>query len=205
MSNVLDLPNAVSLADAPTLPHRRLLLLSRGLSYFFTAVVGLVGFEMVAGVVIAALFGGYLMMGVHGMEFDFTRSGGLPKLEPGQVRLSDLPRVAQIAFAVGWPILFAPLLMVFDNLRRLFALYGRGIVFSSANARHIARIGVGLIAYPFVQYVCDAVFWLSGGADRASWFRFEHVQAFILGLIVVAIAQVMAFGHDIEQERDSFV
>jgi hypothetical protein len=205
MSNVLDLPAAVPLADTTAHPHRRLLILSRGLSYLFTAILGLVGFETLAGIVVAVFFGGYLMMGAQGMEFDFARGGGLPKLAPGQVRLSDLPIVAQVVFAVGWPILIAPLLMVFDNLRRLFALYGRGIVFSSANARHITRIGVGLIAYPFAQYFGDAVFWLAGGADRASWFHFEHVQAFVLGLIVVAIAQVMAFGHEIEQEKDSFI
>ena len=205
MSNVLDLPGALPIANPPALPHRRLLFLSRGLSYLFTAILGLVGFEMVVGVVVALFFGGYLMMGAHGMEIDFARGGGLPKLAPGDVRLSDLPILAQIAFGVGWPILFAPLLMIFDNLRRLFALYGRGIVFSSDNARHISRIGVALIAYPFVQYFCDAMFWLTGGADRASWIHMEHIQAFVLGLIVVAIAQVMAFGNEIEQERDSFV
>ena len=203
MSNVLDLP--ASLADAPALPHRRLLLLSRVLSYLFIAILALVVFEMLVGVVVATFFGGYLMMGAHGMEIDFARGGELPTLAPGDVRLSDLPFVAQLTFAVGWPILFVPLLMVFDNLRRLFALYGRGIVFSSANARHITRVGIGLIAYPFVNYACDALFWMSGGADRASWFHLDQIQAFVLGLIVVAIAQVMAFGHEIEQERDSFV
>jgi len=205
MADVLDMPLAGSLADPPALPHRRLLLLSRILSYLFAAILALEVLQALAGTVLGLFFGGHVLMGANGMNIAFGHGGMLPGLAPGQVRLSDLPLVTQLTFAFGWPILFAPMLMLFDNLRRLFALYGRGIVFSAENATHISRIGIALIAYPFVNYFCDFVFWLAGGADRASWVHMDHIQAFILGLIVVAIAQVMSFGREIEQERDSFV
>ncbi len=78
-------------------------------------------------------------------------------------------------------------------------------MFTPANAAHIARIGAWLIVYPFANYACNTLFWLAGGADRAGWFHLEQVQAVVLGLIVLAIAQVMAFGHEIEQEKDSFI
>lgn len=186
-------------------PHRRLLLFSRVLSILFTAILGLIALDMLAGIAFALFFGGHVLMSAQGLVLAFGHGGGLPRLDPGQVRLSDLAFVTRLAGAVSWIVLNAPLLFVFHHLRRLFGLYARGVVFAARNAAHIARIGIWLIAYPFANYACDTLFWLAGGADRASWFHLEQLQSFVLGLIVVAIAQVMTFGHEIEQEKDSFV
>jgi hypothetical protein len=205
MSNVVEFSAFEEAPPAAAAPHRRLLLLSRGLSVLFTLIFALIALEIAAGIVLCLFFGSHILMGAHGLSLGFGPGGGAPKAAPGEVRMSDLPFATRLAGAAGWIIVSTPLLFLFHHLRRLFGLYARGIVFAAENAAHIQRIGVWLIVYPFANYVCNALFWLAGGADRAEWFHFEQVQAFVLGLIVVAIAQVMAFGHDIEQEKDSFI
>lgn len=205
MSNVVEFSAIEDAAPEPAAPHRRLLLLSRGLAALLALILGLVALDMLAGIAFALFFGGHVLMSAHGLDIAFGRGGGLPRLQPGQVRLSDLPPITRLAGAASWTVLGTPLMLVFHHLRRLFGLYARGVVFTPANAAHIARIGAWLIVYPFANYACNTLFWLAGGADRAGWFHLEQVQAVVLGLIVLAIAQVMAFGHEIEQEKDSFI
>ncbi len=84
-------------------------------------------------------------------------------------------------------------------MRGLFGLYAGGIVFARENAAHLKRIGVWLVVYPFAKFAANMLFRLAGGTDK-TWFRRRVVDALILGVIVFAIAQVMEFGREIEQD-----
>ena len=83
------------------------------------------------------------------------------------------------------------------DLRKILGLIGVAAV-------GLTQIGIWLIAYPFAKFAANMIFRAFGGLDHA-WFHMMTVQSLILGLIVVAIAQVMEFGHEIEQEKDSFI
>jgi hypothetical protein len=120
------------------------------------------------------------------------------------VRLSDQPPITRLSGIVDVFIVMTPLIFVFWHLRGLFRLYAAGVVFVRENAQHLKRIGVWLIAYPFAKFAANLLFQAAGGADH-HWFYMEEVYALGLGIIVVAIAQVMEFGHEIEQEKDSFI
>ncbi|HEY4940634.1 MAG TPA: DUF2975 domain-containing protein [Rhizomicrobium sp.] len=203
MSNVVEFSPFE--ADAPALPHRRLLLLSRSLKYLLSLLLVLFALNVLIGIATALFFGSHIVMGSEGTKVIFSLHGQVPRAGPGEVRMSDLPAITRLAGAVGWLIVSVPLVFIFWHLRGLFGLYARGIVFATQNALHLKRIGLWLIAYPFANYVCNALFWLAGGADKASWFHLFQVQALVLGAIVYAIAQVMEFGREIEQEKDSFI
>lgn len=203
MSNVVEFSSLE--ASEPAQPHRRLLLLSRALKYLFSLLLALSVLYVVAGIVTVFFFGSHVQMGRDGMTVIFGLHGENPPARAGLVRLSDLPLITRLAGVLSWIIVTTPFVFVSLHLRGLFALYARGIVFSTANAEHIKRVGLWLIAFPFAQLVCNTLFWLAGGADGASWIHLMQFQAFVLGLIVYAIAQVMVFGREIEQEKDSFI
>ena len=205
MSNVVELSPFEADEPATALPHRRLLLLSRALKYLLSLLLVFFVLNVLIGIVVALLFASHVMMGKEGMKVVFGLHGQAPLAGPGEVRLSDLPLVTRLAGAAGWSIVSVPFVCIFWHLRGLFELYARGIVFATRNAVHLKRIGLWLIAYPFANYACNALFWLAGGADKASWFHLFQLQALVLGAIVYVIAQVMEFGREIEEERDSFV
>ena len=47
-------------------------------------------------------------------------------------------------------------------------------------------------------------FRLAGGLDRV-WFHMEIIYALVAGLIVLAVAQVMEFGREIELDRSEII
>ena len=117
------------------------------------------------------------------------------------VRFSDQPVVTRITGVVDVAIAMVPIFFIFWHLRGLFALYAAGTVFARENAIHLKRIGIRLIVYPFAKFAANMLFRMAGGLDHA-WFHMMGLQALVLGLIVVAIAQVMEFGHEIEQGKE---
>jgi hypothetical protein len=195
------------LALNPSLPeeglsHRRLRKLSSVLALMFGGILVLFAFFVVAIFGTGLLLPDHVMIGTRGTSILLGR---LPPLYPGAVRLSQLPFITWLAGAFALVIEMAPIFFVLRHLRGLFLLYASGTVFARKNALHLKRIGIWLIAYPFTILTGNTLFLLAGGADRASWFHLSEIQAPILGLIVLAIALVMEFGHDIEQEKDSFI
>jgi hypothetical protein len=97
-----------------------------------------------------------------------------------------------------------PVILVCWHLRGLFTLYARGIVFARENAAHLKHVGLWLVIWPVAKLAANIVFRLAGGTDKA-WAQSIFIYSLILGLIVFAIALVMEFGREIEQEKDSFI
>jgi hypothetical protein len=199
MSNVLTLDPPLT-EEVPS--HRRLRELSSVLALLFGSILMLYALFAAAIIGTGLLMPDHIVIGARGLSFTLGR---LPPLYPGAVRLSELPFITHLAGAIGLIVQMAPVFFIFQHLRGLFALYAEGTVFARANAVHLKRTGMWLIAYPFTILIANTLFLLAGGQDRASWLHISEIQAPILGLIVFAIAHVMEFGHDIEQEKDSFV
>jgi hypothetical protein len=202
MSNVLVLDPII--VEPEKASHRRLRQLSRGLAWLFTAIFALYLAYITAGMVVALFFSSHVQMNPEGADVSFGLHGGLPRAIPGMVRLSDQPVITRLAGVVDLVIAALPFLLVFWNLRGLFRLYAAGTVFARENATHLKQIGIWLIAYLPLKLAANLVFRAAGGVDH-NWLHMDGVEALVLGVIVVAIAQVMEFGHEIEQEKDSFI
>jgi len=194
VADVIDLP---ATAQAP---HRSLTALSRILGVIFTIlVVGQIAWVAAAGVG-SFFFADHVLVGTSGA---IVYAGTPPPLA-GTVLYSTQPVSTRLAGLIDIMIATAPILVMFWELRGLFRLYARGVVFARENAQHLKRVGLCLVIYPFAKFAANMIFQAAGGTDRA-WFHMDLVWALVLGLIVFAIAQVMEFGREIEQEKDSFV
>lgn len=199
MSDVIRLDRPLA-EEAPS--PRRLRSLSRALELLFGLLLVTYALLAVAMVGIGLLMADHVVMGAKGTSIGL---GPLPPLYPGAIRASELPLFTKLTGAVVLSMEMTPGLLILWHLRGLFALYATGTVFARKNAAHLKSVGVCLISYPFVFIAGNSLFHLAGGADTASWFRITWIQAPILGLIVFAIARVMEYGHDIENEKDSFI
>ncbi|MGA7674597.1 MAG: DUF2975 domain-containing protein [Rhizomicrobium sp.] len=202
MANVLALDPVILEGEKPS--HRRLRRLSRALTLLFTALLILFVFYLTAAIVIVLFFSAHVQMNAQGATLLFGLHGEIPRAIPGMVRFSDQPVITRLAGLADVAIAMMPFFFIFWHLRGLFALYAAGTVFARQNATHLKRIGIWLIAYPFAKLAANILFRMAGGLDHA-WFHMLGVQALVLGIIVVAIAHVMEFGHEIEQEKDSFI
>ena len=200
MSNVLELPTTAP-ASAPLLTPRTLKPLSRGLALLFAVMIGLSVFWVVAAFVVIFFFSNHVLVGAEGANVAFP---GVPHDVPGMIRFSSQPFITRLAGFVNICMATAPVVLICWHLRALFKLYARGIVFARENAAHLKRVGLWLVIWPISKFAANAMFQLAGGTDKA-WAQMIFVYALILGLIVFVIAQVMEFGHEIEQEKDSFV
>jgi hypothetical protein len=202
MSKVIALDDTVPTGEMRAPRHLR--ALSKGLALLFTLLLGVVIFALLAGIIALLFFPQYLLTNASSVGIWIGPHGAPPALRAGMVRLSDQPLITHVAGAVDWAIGLAPIFFVFWHLRRLFRLYAAGIVFAQKNALHLKHVGLWLVAYPFANFISNMVFRLAGGTDH-SWLHASDIEALVLGLIVFAIAQVMEFGRDIEQEKDSFI
>ena len=199
MSNVVEFSPFE--ADAPALPHRRLLVLSRGLSWLFTFLMGSSLFWVVAAFVVIFFYSNHVMVGSSGANVSFPAE---PHDIPGMIRFSSQPFITRFAGFVNICMASTPIVLICWNLRELFKLYSRGVVFARENAAHLKRIGLWLVLWPVAKFIANMLFQLAGGTDKA-WAQMIFLDSLILGLIVLAIAQVMEFGREIEQEKDSFI
>lgn len=202
MSNVVEFsPFEEQPVAVPTAPHRWLPPLSRGLAWLFAAATAFSVFWLAAAFVVIFFFSNHLLMGADGGQFALP---GIPHAKPGMVRFSDQPFATHVAGLVAMVLGMVPVALICWHLRGLFTLYARSIVFARENAMHLKRIGLWLVIWPIAKFVGNAQFQYFGGTDKA-WAQMIFVYAFILGLIVFVIAQVMEFGREIEQEKDSFI
>jgi hypothetical protein len=202
MSNVLALDTVHPESEKPT--YRRLRRFSRALTYLCAVILVLIALDLLAYIAGVLFFSAYIQMNANGADISIGPHGAIPHAIAGMVRFSDQPLTTHLAGVVDLIVATAPLFFVFWHLRALFALYAAGTVFARENAIHLKRIGIWLIAYPFCMFAADMIFRAFGGLDH-NWLHMMGIQAPILGFIVVAIAQVMEFGHEIEQEKDSFI
>lgn len=203
MSNVLALD---TVATTESTREQRMRLLSWALAWVFTVLLGVALAFAAAAAVVSLIFPQYIQIGASGAVLIIdARHNFVPgDLQPGMVWLSSQPLLIRIAGIADVTIATVPLVFVALNLRGLFRLYASGVVFAQTNARHLKRIGLWLIVYPFAKVGANMVYQLFGGLDKA-WFSSLLFYALLLGAVVFVIAQVMAMGHEIEREQAEFV
>jgi len=201
LSNVIELPALPPDAHATILTYRSLRPLSRALAVLFAVFTGVSLLWLVGAFAVTFFFSDHLLIGAKGAELVFPR----PAADvPGMVRFSTQPLLTHVVGFVDVVIGMIPVILVCWHLRGLFALYAAGVVFARENAVHLKRIGLWLVIWPVTKFGANMMFQLAGGTDKA-WAQMIFVYSLILGLIVFVVAQVMEFGREIEEERDSFV
>jgi len=198
MSNVVEMSRLPVTTPIPI--HHSLRLLSRALAVLFTIFAALQILWMLAACIGTLFFSNHMLEGSAGAAI----YAGKPPVVPGMVLYSSLSAVTRGVGVIATAVAAAPFLMVFWELRGLFWLYARGIVFARENAVRLKRVGLWLISYPFAKVAVHMLFRLAGGLDKV-WFHMEMVYALVAGLIVLAIAQVMEFGREIELDRSEII
>lgn len=199
MSTVVKLnPRAETLAAAETVAQRRVRLGSLGLVWLFTGLLTLATTILVAALLTMLFYKGELVR--IGPDNCYIGEG-----PPNSVAFGSLPLPHRLIYCLVGIVRATPIIMLFWSVRALFGLYAEGRVFSPANGRSFSRIGGWLCAYALSPFLCHLALSATGYEIDKNWAHMASVQAFVLGLLVLVIGQVMQVGREIEEDREAFV
>jgi hypothetical protein len=203
MSQVLQFDPPAAAGPSETPPHRRIRWASRALSVLF-------GVVLLAEILLAALVAASFFADIPGVIVSIGRSGmaltfGADTAPKGYVTVASLPLVHRLAHVAMGLVVVPPGLLIFWNLRRLFRLYGQGVVFSEANARCIKFVGAGLAANAIAPLISVSTLSALHMVVDHRWFHDDTLQQLVLGGVLYVIAQVMEVGRQIEEEQGQFV
>ncbi|UAL11197.1 DUF2975 domain-containing protein [Caulobacter segnis] len=178
--------------------QRRVRLGSRAAVWLFTGLFALAALILLTAIATMLFYKGELVR----IGPDNCYIGEAPA---NTVAFGSLPLVHRLVY-VGVGIARAtPILMMFWSLRDLFGGYARGEVFSRDAARRFGRVGGWLCAYAVSPFLCHLFLAATGYEIDKNWAHMASLQAFILGLLVLVIGQVMQVGREIEEDREAFV
>lgn len=200
MALILEFP-----PPAPTEPPAfgRIRRLSRPLEWLFAALFGLGAILLVVAIVaVLAYAGTRLQVRPGGMQIFIEAQA--PALHPGWWTVGSLPVIQKLALATSATVMMGPALAVLRQLRRLFRLYGAGVVLEPVNARCMTAIAVWLMAYAIAPALGHVVVTLAGFDDEG-WLRMDSAKALGLGLILFVVARVMAWAAEVHDDASRFV
>jgi len=98
-----------------------------------------------------------------------------------------------------------PALLILWSLFRLFSMYGRAEVFTARNELYVKRIAWSLLGYAAVPLLTHATLYCLGMSEVALKLEERQFDAAVAALILLALARVVSFGCEIEQDREGFV
>lgn len=199
MSAIVQLkPRAETLPSMETSAHRRVRLGSRALAWLFTGLLALALLVLAAALATMIFYEGELVR----IGPDNAYLGGGPA---NSVAFSSLPLFHRLVYCLVGIVRATPIIMLFWSLRRLFGLYAVGRVFEPENGRCFSHIGGWLCAYSLAPFACHVVLSATGYEIDRNWAHLASLQAFILGLLVLVIGEVMRVGREIEEDRKAFI
>ena len=191
-------PRAETLAAPETAAQRRVRLGSRALAWLFTGLLCVSVAILVAALVAMLFYKGELLR--IGPDNCYIGEG-----PPNSVAFGSLPLVHRLVYCLVGIVRATPIIMLFWSARGLFRLYAGGQVFAPANAAQFRRIGGWLCAYAVSPFACHLFLAATGYEIDRNWAHMASVQAFVLGLLVFVIGEVMRVGREIEEDREAFV
>jgi hypothetical protein len=201
MATVLHLKPLYRAPPAPppeSAAQRRVRLGSRAAVWLFTGLFALAAVILVAAIAAMLFYKGELVR--IGPDNCYIGEG-----PPNSVAFGSLPLIHRLVYVGVGIVRATPILMLFWSLRDLFDGYARGEVFSGAAARRFGRVGAWLCAYAVSPLLCHLFLSATGYEIDKNWAHMASLQAFILGLLVFVIGQVMQVGREIEADREAFV
>ena len=201
--------NSPVLSEVPVAPDKRLGRQSRilaGLILLALAVTALIDLVEIA----VFLFRDGARCGLLNGGFAFVidlppLSETVESLPTGFIPVSRLA-VWQSLMAAGLLTLrLLPGLVILASLHRLFGMYACGLIFTPANTAQIRRIGWALLAYAAVPLITHAALFAMGLSPVAVKLEVRQIDAAVIGVILFAVGHVMAFGGEIDRDREGFV
>ena len=191
-------PRAETVTAPETAAQRRVRLGSRALAWLFTGLLSVSVTILIAALAAMLFYKGQLLR--IGPDNCYIGDG-----PPNTVAFGSLPLVHRLVYCLVGIVRATPIIMLFWSLRGLFRLYARGEVFAPANAAQFRRIGMWLCAYAVSPFACHLFLAATGYEIDRNWAHMASVQAFVLGLLVFVIGEVMRVGREIEEDREAFV
>lgn len=200
MALLLEFPRPIP--PEPAAFHR-IRRLSRPLEWLFAGLFGFGALLLtVAVVAVLAYAGTRLQVRPGGMQIFIEAQ--TPALRAGWSTVGSLPAIQKLALATSATLMMAPALAVLWQLRRLFRLYGAGVVLEARNARCMTAIALWLMAYAVAPTLGHVVVTLAGFHDEG-WLRMDSAKALALGLILFVVARVMAWAAEVHDDASRFV
>ena len=204
---------AMMMGEPPTPAFRKVRRASRWFAWLFTVLFFIVGVLVAVFACVSVLHPDPTLvvdMKAHttSAAMHTDNSGlhlGFASIPPGKAPLGALPLAQRLGMALTALARAVPVMMIFWNLKALFGLYARGIVFSEDNSRRIKHVGAWLVAAAATPFVCHLLLSAVIPDLGPLWVHSEAVQELILGGLVFVIAQVMQVGREIEEDRSQFV
>ncbi|WP_165189227.1 DUF2975 domain-containing protein [Caulobacter soli] len=191
-------PRAETLTAPETPAQRRVRLGSRALAWLFTGLLALSCAILATAMVTMIFYKGELVR--IGPDNCYIGEG-----PPNSVAFGSLPLPHRLIYGLVGIVRATPIIMLFWSLRSLFSLYATGRVFTPENGRSFSRVGGWLCAYALSPFVCHLFLGATGYEIDKNWAHMASLQAFVLGLLVFVIGQVMQVGREIEEDREAFV
>ena len=178
----------------------------RGRVYFAVACAVMTAMAATAALQVMLLLfrvGDHAGMLDGGFAFIVTR-GGDDAVPAGFVTISRYAIWQSTLAAALLMLRLIPGLVILASLVRLFRLYARRAIFTAANAMLMRRIAWALIAYAIVPLVTHAILYAAGMSPVAVKLEWRELDAAVLGMLLFAFANVIAFGTEIERDRAGF-
>jgi hypothetical protein len=183
---------------AESVAQRRVRLGSRAAVWLFTGLFALAAAILLTAIVTMLVYKGELVR--IGPDNCYIGEG-----PTNSVAFGSLPLAHRLVYVGVGIVRATPILMIFWSLRALFGGYARGEVFSAEAARRFGRVGAWLCAYAVSPFLCHLALAATGYEIDKNWAHMASLQAFILGLLVFVVGQVMQVGREIEADREAFV
>lgn len=181
----------------------RIRRLSRPLEWLFGGLFVLGGLLLAVAIAAVLAYGGTrLQVRPGGMQIFIGAEA--PPLHPGWWTVGSLPVIQKLALATSATLMMGPALAVLWQLRRLFRLYGAGVVLEPRNARCMTAIALWLMAYAVAPTAGHVLVTLAGFDDEG-WLRMDSFKALGLGLILFVVARVMAWAAEVHDDASRFV
>jgi len=200
MATVLHLKPLYRAVESPpeSPAQRRVRLGSRAAAWLFAGLFALSALILATAIAAMLFYKGELVR--IGPDNCYIGEG-----PANSVAFGSLPLVHRLVYVGVGVARATPILMIFWSLRDLFGGYARGEVFSSRAARRFGRVGVWLCAYAVSPFLCHLALSATGYEIDKNWAHMASLQAFILGLLVFVVGQVMQVGREIEADREAFI
>lgn len=191
---------AARLAPSPALARR-------GRHYFVVACTLMLAMASVAVVqVLLILLRAGDVAGMLNGGFAFVLPGGAVGETPSTFIAINRFAVWQSTLAAGLLILrLLPGLVLLASLIGLFRQLSLGVVFDARNALLLRRIAWALIAYALVPFLTHAALYAANMSPVAIKPELRQLDALVLGILMLSLVHILAFGSAIEQDRDGFV
>ena len=126
----------------------------------------------------------------------------------GYVSFLEMPNgLLSIGYAIGTLFAFVPGLVLVVLLRKIVLSMSRGEPFSEANIGRIRAIGIITIAAEFIRGlgVLAIQAWVADSVKTGVWMTVDlrwNLAIFVLGAVIIALAEVFRYGMQLQSDLD---